>query len=122
MDKTDDSTRERLREFEQLALLAVMRLGDHAYGAAIQEELESTAGREASISQIYITLTRLETKGFVSSRMGAPEPVRGGKARRYFAVEPAGVAALNEARARLVSLWDGLERRLEAAGGTSGAE
>ncbi|HEX9885638.1 MAG TPA: helix-turn-helix transcriptional regulator [Longimicrobiales bacterium] len=106
----------RIGEFEQLALLAVMRLGDEAYGARIQEELERTAGREASVSAIYITLTRLEGKGLVASRMGEPTEVRGGKARRYFRVEPGGVAALNEARDRLLSMWDGLEREIEGAG------
>lgn len=117
-----DERAERLGEFEQLALLAVMRLGDDAYGAPIQEELEATAGREASISQIYITLTRLEAKGLVSSRMGAPEAVRGGKARRFFRVEREGVVALNEARLRLLSMWDGLEHELGAAAGRAGGD
>jgi PadR family transcriptional regulator PadR len=120
MNKIEDQT--RLGEFEQLALLAVMRLGEDACGATIQEELERRAGRAASISQIYITLMRLESRGLVQSRLGSPEPVRGGKARRYFALEPAGVAVLSEARTRLFSMWEGLEGRLEAAGGRSGAE
>jgi len=104
---------DHLGEFEQLALLAVMRLRSDAYGARIQEELDATAGREASISAIYITLTRLEKKGLVRSWMGEPTEERGGKARRYFAVEPAGVAALNEARDRLQAMWGGLESELE---------
>lgn len=107
---------DRLGEFEQLALLAVLRLGHEAYGARIQAELERTAGREASVSAIYITLTRLEGKGLVASRMGEPAEARGGKARRYFRVEPAGLAALNESRSRLLSMWDGLEARLDGAG------
>lgn len=107
----------RIGEFEQLALLAVMRLGEEACGATIQEELEQRAGRAASISQIYITLMRLESRGLVTSHLGSPEPVRGGKARRFFAMEPAGVAVLSEARERLFSMWEGLERRLEAAEG-----
>jgi len=108
---------DHLGEFEQLALLAVMRLGDDAYGAAIQRELESTAGREASISAIYITLTRLQDKGLVRSWMGEPTDSRGGKARRFFGVEPAGMVALNRSRDRLLSMWDGLESTLEATGG-----
>ncbi len=111
---------ERVGEFEQLVLLAVLRLGEEAYGARIQQVLEETAGRAASISAIYITLTRLEGKGMVSSSMGDPEPVRGGKARRYFAVEEEGVQALNEVRIRLLAMWDGLEGQLEEAG--SGAD
>lgn len=110
---------ERLGEFEQLVLLAVLRLGDDAYGARIQEVLEETGGRDASISAIYITLTRLQDKGLVSSRMGDPEPVRGGKARRYFAVEDAGLRALNQVRIRLLAMWDGLEGELEEAGSST---
>lgn len=105
----------RLGEFEQLALLAVMRLGADAHGAGVQAELEETAGREASISAIYITLTRLEAKGMVRSWMGEPSEVRGGKARRHFEVTPTGAAALNRARSRLLSMWRGLEARLDDA-------
>ncbi len=108
MAKTD-----HLGEFEQLALLAVMRLRTDAYGARIQEELDVIAGRESSISAIYITLTRLEKKGMVRSWMGEPTEERGGKARRYFAVEPAGVVALNEARERLQAMWGGIEAELD---------
>ena len=106
---------DHIGEFEGLALLAVMRLGDSAYGARIQRELESTAGRRASISAIYITLTRLQDKGLASSWMGAPTDARGGKARRFFKVEPTGVAALDRARSQLLSMWDGLEGDLEGA-------
>lgn len=108
--------KDNLGEFEQLALLAVMRLGNEAYGARIQSELERTAGRRAAISAIYITLKRLQKKGMVSSWMGEPTEVRGGKARRFFRVEPSGIAALNDARTRLLSMWDGLESDLEGAG------
>jgi DNA-binding PadR family transcriptional regulator len=108
---------DHIGEFEGLALLAVMRLGDSAYGARIQRELESTAGRRASISAIYITLTRLEDKGLVSSRMGAPTDARGGKARRFFKVEPAGVTALGGRRSQLLAMWTGLEAELDAACG-----
>lgn len=104
---------DHLGEFEQLALLAVMRLGDDAYGARIQRELEATAGRQASISAIYITLTRMEDKGLVSSWLGAPTAQRGGKARRFFKVEAEGLTALNRSREQLLSMWDGLEGELE---------
>ena len=106
---------EHLGEFEQLALLAVMRLGDEAYGARIQQELDATAGRSAAISSIYITLTRLETKGLVASELGGEGEGRGGRPRRYFRLEPAGLAALREARAQLKSMWSGLEGELESA-------
>lgn len=112
---------DRLGEFEQLALLAVLRLGERAHGAGIQAELERTAGRDASISAIYITLTRLEGKGMVASWLGEPDEVRGGKARRFFRVEPAGALALSRSRGQLLRMWDGLEARVESLGGGSGA-
>lgn len=106
---------EHLGEFEQMALLAVMRLGDEAYGARIQQELDAIAGRSASISSIYITLTRLETKGLVSSSLAGPGEGRGGRPRRYFGLEPAGLVALRESRDQLTSMWTGLERELGSA-------
>ena len=110
---------DHLGEFEQLALLAVLRLGDGAYGAAIQEELDRTADRSSAISSIYITLTRLESKGMVSSELESPEDEegrsRGGKPRRYFRLAPEGVAALKESRERLLNMWDGVEQELETA-------
>ena len=106
---------DHLGEFEQLALLAVMRLGDEAYGATIQEELDHTAGRSAAISSVYITLTRLEEKGLVRSEMGGATEERGGRSRRYFRLEPAGVEALRESRERLLAMWHGLEPELDGA-------
>lgn len=108
---------EHLGEFEQLTLLAVLRLGRKAYGARIRKELMDQAGREASVSSIYITLTRLEAKGMVSSRMGEPTQVRGGKARRLFRLEPEGLAALNQARDRLMAMWDGVQATAEGGNG-----
>jgi DNA-binding PadR family transcriptional regulator len=110
------SKEENLGEFEQLALLAVLRLGKRAYGARIQEELEDRSGRKASVSSIYITLTRLEGKGMVSSWMGEPTGVRGGKARRFFRVEPEGVAALEKARNQLMAMWEGIPTAPEGTG------
>lgn len=110
---------DHLGEFEQLALLAVMRLDDEAYGARIQEELDARGGRSAAISTIYITLTRLEAKGLVSSSMGSSTAQRGGRARRYFRLEPAGVAALRDTRERLLAMWDGLEADLRAGAGAA---
>lgn len=111
------SKKEHLGEFEQLTLLAVLRLGKEAYGARLREELSSQAGREATVSSIFITLTRLETKGMVTSWMGEPTQVRGGKARRFFRVEARGLAALNQARDRLLAMWDGVQTASEGSGG-----
>ena len=105
---------EHLGEFEQLALLAVLRLGAGAYGATVQEELDRTAGRSSAISSIYITLTRLESKGLVSSSMQS-RSTGSGKPRRYFHLEPAGLQALKASRATLINMWDGVEQELETA-------
>jgi DNA-binding PadR family transcriptional regulator len=115
------STKDRLGEFEQLALLSVLQLGGEAYGGQILEQLEGRAERSASLSSVYITLTRLEKKGLVSSRMGDPTEERGGKAKRFFRVEPAGIEALQESRDRLLRMWTGLEEVLDGGLATRGA-
>jgi PadR family transcriptional regulator PadR len=116
---------DHLGEFEQLALLAVLRLGEAAYGATIQEELDRTAGRSSAISSIYITLTRLEAKGLVRSWLEAPSEDeegadgkakrRGGRPRRYFAINAEGLEALKASRDMLLNMWDGVEQELETA-------
>jgi PadR family transcriptional regulator len=98
-----------LSELEQLALLALIRLGTDAYGPSIQRELEETAGRTLSIATIYVTLVRLEKRGLVSSWRSDPEPIRGGKAKRFFAVTPLGMKALNASRAVMNRMWKGIE-------------
>jgi DNA-binding PadR family transcriptional regulator len=100
---------EFLGEFEQMVLLAIIRLGDDAYGMTVRRELEETAGRNVTFGTVYGTLERLEEKGFVSSSHADPEPVRGGRARRYFKVEPDGELALSRAREMMGRLWDGVE-------------
>jgi len=103
-------TRETLGQLEQLLMLAVARLGDEAYGAAIQKMLEETAGRSAGIATIYVTLVRLEKKGYVRSRREGPTPVRGGKAKRYFRLTPKGVEALKESYGALERMWRSVSR------------
>ena len=83
-------------EFEQIVLLAVVRLGSDAYGATIRREIEARTGRELAISAVYITLDRLENKGFVKSRIGDPTPQRGGRRRKHFALLPAGHRAITQ--------------------------
>jgi DNA-binding PadR family transcriptional regulator len=97
-----------LGEFEQIVLLALLRLGDGAYGAVIRAEIESVTGRSPAIGAVHATLERLEHKGFVASWMGAPTAERGGKAKRHFKVDAAGIAALKEARSTLDRLQAGL--------------
>ncbi len=107
---------EFLGEFEQMVMLAILRLGDEAYGMTVRRELERTAGRNVTFGTVYGTLERLEAKGFVTSSHADPQPVRGGRARRYFRVEPAGEWALARARDMMGRMWDGVQL---ASGGES---
>lgn len=98
-----------LGEFEHLILLAVMRLEPTAYGVNIKQEIEERTGRKVTLGAIYPTLDRLEGKGYVSSKFSEPTAERGGRAKRYFRLEPAGIEAINRAREMLLSLWSGFE-------------
>ena len=100
---------EYLGEFEQMVMLSVARLGDDAYGIAILDELSDRTGNEAAVGSVYAALDRLERRGLVTSRVGEPTRERGGRAKRYFTLEPDGVAALRRARHALDSLWEGLK-------------
>ena len=106
--------RSYLREFEQLVLLSVLRLGEEAYGGRIREDLEGTAHRSVSIATIYVALSRLERRGFVRSWMSDPTPVRGGKSKKFYAVEAEGKQALREAKATLERMWRGVGTALDA--------
>ncbi len=105
--------RESLGEFEQLVLLAILRLGSEVYGVPIVQEIEERTGRSVSRAAVYIALRRLQGKGLVSSRMADPTPERGGRAKRYFSVEPAGLELVRDSRRALVSMWEDLEPVLE---------
>jgi len=98
-----------LGEFEQVVLLSVLRLGDEAYAVAIGEEILRCTGRGVSRGSIYITLDRLETKGYLKSRLADPTPERGGRAKRFYTLRPRAVDALKECRRQLVALWRGLD-------------
>jgi len=98
-----------LGEFEQLVLLAILRLGDKAYGVSIRSEIAACASREVAPGALYTTLDRLEDKGMVRSRFGDATPQRGGRARRYFVLTRKGHAALVSAQQAYQRLMDGLD-------------
>jgi PadR family transcriptional regulator len=102
-----------LGEFEQLVLIAIVRLDDEAYGATIRRDIEERTERRLSISAVYTTLDRLEQKGLVRSWIGAPTPQRGGRRRKHFALQPAGARALRSAYNAFGAMTAGLERRLK---------
>jgi PadR family transcriptional regulator PadR len=106
----DDSA--LLGEFEQLVLLALLRLGSGAYGAAIRREIESRAGRRLSTSMAYVTLQRLEGKGLVCSYVGDPTAQRGGRRRKHYLMHDAGRRALARAYRTFTAMADGLEPEL----------
>ena len=101
-----------LGDFEQLVLLGVLRLGEDAYGAAIRQEIHRRSRRDVSINAVYTTLDRLEGKGLLKSWEGTPTPQRGGRRRKFYGLQPAGIAALRQAYEALRSMADGLEERL----------
>ena len=100
---------ETLGEFEQLVLLAIVRLAADAYGSTIRDEIEDRTDRSVAIGALYTALDRLERKGYVGSRMSDPTPERGGRAKRYYKQKPAGAAALRRSREALVRMWAGVE-------------
>jgi DNA-binding PadR family transcriptional regulator len=100
---------EILGAFEQAVLLAIIRLGDNAYGRAILQEVETRLERKVAPGAVHATLERLENKGLVKSRLGSGTPIRAGRPRRYYRLAPSGVSALNGARAAVEDLWRGLK-------------
>lgn len=100
--------REGLGEFEHLVLLAIARLGADAYGVPIVDELERQTGRRVSRASVYVALKRLEKKGLIASLLGEPTPERGGRAKRFFQISPTAERRLQDVRAALLKMWDGL--------------
>ena len=106
-------------DFEQLILLALVRLGEDAYGVTIRQEIEARTGRAVSPGALYTALDRLEKRGFVSSRLGEPTPERGGKRKRLYTLDAAGERALARVYESLRQMASGMAARLRAAkGGT----
>jgi len=97
-----------LGTLELIVVLAVIRLGEAAYGLAVRRDISERTGHDYSVGAVYTTLERLETKGLVASWEAAPTPVRGGRARRQFKVTAAGQLALSEAERRAHSVWAGI--------------
>ena len=101
-----------LGELEQLVLLAAIRLEENAYAVSIRDEIHARTGIDLGRSSVYVTLDRLDRKGYVTSWFADPTPERGGRAKRYYELRPRAVDALKESRRALVALWRGLETAL----------
>jgi len=103
------SSRDYLGEFEHIVILALLRLGDRAYGVTVRQEIEARTGREVSVGAIYATLDRLEGKGYVKSQFGEPTPERGGRSKRFFRVTAKGMSAVNRTHRAIQSMTRGLD-------------
>jgi PadR family transcriptional regulator PadR len=91
-----------------MILLALMRLGDDAYGVPIARELESTVGRPVALASVYATLDRLVERGLVESELGEPTAERGGRAKKYFRITGKGIREVRAAKQSLTKLWKSL--------------
>jgi len=107
--------RRYLGEFEQLLLMALLQLGDDAYGARIREVIEARTGRTISPGAVYTAMDRLEGRGLVSSSLGDPTPQRGGKRKRFYRLEPQGAELLRRSHEALARMARGLRPKLQTS-------
>ena len=108
VEHTSDYFAPVLGELEQLVLLALVRLGNGTYGAAIRREIFERTGRDASVSSVYVTLERLKEKGMVVSYVGNPTALRGGRRRTHYILDTPGQQALGRAYRTWVTMTDGI--------------
>jgi DNA-binding PadR family transcriptional regulator len=104
--------RHSMGEFEHLVMLAALRIGRDAYSVSIIEEIEARTGRDVSQAAAYLTLKRLEEKGWLAGRQEEGDPDRGHRERRCFEVTDQGMERLERSRAELASMWEGLAPEL----------
>jgi DNA-binding PadR family transcriptional regulator len=102
-----------LGEFELLVLLAVLRAGDAAYGSTILTELHERSGRPVARGAVYVTLDRLEAKGYLASRTENGSPARSGRPRRYYTVRPIALESLRNSLDALARMRQGLKLGLK---------
>src|SRR5829696_4865992 len=105
-----------LTDFEFIIMLAILRARDDAYGVIIAREIEETAGRTVTLAAVYLALERLQQNGLVASTLGEATAARGGRAKKYFRVTPAGLRAIKQTQRAFVALWKGIP---ELKGGTA---
>jgi DNA-binding PadR family transcriptional regulator len=97
-----------LGNFDLMLLLALLRLGEDAYGVTIAQELEQQTDREVVVASVYARLERLQERGLVASRLGDATPERGGRAKRYFRITESGIREVRDAQRSLINMWKGL--------------
>jgi DNA-binding PadR family transcriptional regulator len=101
-------SREAIGNFELIVMLALIRLGERAYGVPICRTIEESTGREVLLGSVYAALERLVAKGFVSGELGEPTPERGGRAKRYYRVTKKGLRQVRDTQVTLIKLWQGV--------------
>jgi PadR family transcriptional regulator PadR len=97
-----------LSNFELMVMLAIIRIGDDAYGVSISNEIEETTGSEVLLGSVYDALARLEDKGLISSALGEATAERGGRAKRHFRATSKGIRLVRDTQQSLMKLWKGL--------------
>jgi PadR family transcriptional regulator PadR len=107
-------SKDHLGNLELVVLLALIRLGDGAYGVPISKEIEERSGRDVALGSVYAALERLGKKGLVTSSLGDPTPERGGRAKRYFEISAKGLREVRDAQRMLTSMWRNLSKVQEA--------
>jgi PadR family transcriptional regulator, regulatory protein PadR len=105
--------RHSIGDLELLVLLALIRLGDDAYGVPITRDIEAHGKRSVALGGVYAALERLEEKGLVRSELGEATQERGGRAKRYFHITESGLREVRAARRSLIEIWRGVQE-LEA--------
>ena len=104
----------QISNFELMVMLALIRIGDEAYGVPISLEIESHSGKDVAVGSVYAALERLEIRGLVTSRMGEPTAARGGRAKRYFRANQRAIDAARHALTNLRTMTSGLESVLKS--------
>src|SRR5262245_42073773 len=102
------ATSSTLSNFELMVMLAIIRIGDEAYGVSVSNEIEETTGTEVLLGSVYDALARLEAKGLIISTLGEATPERGGRAKRHFRATSRGIRLVRDTQQSLVKLWKGV--------------
>jgi PadR family transcriptional regulator, regulatory protein PadR len=97
-----------ISDFELIVLLAVMRVGEDAYGVPVAQEIEETTGRTVAVAAVYAALQRLEARALITSALGDPTANRGGRAKRFFRATGKGIKEAREAQRAFVAMWQGI--------------
>ena len=102
-----------LGEFEQLLLLALLKIPDQPYAIRLRDEMNQLAGRPVVCGALYRTLDRLKQKGLVTWQTEPSGPERRGHVKRRFAVTRKGRTMLRASRDTLQTLGSEVAEALE---------